>query len=228
MKALLMDSILKHTRSAKERIVELCSLLDSVPPTQCMKSECGDWCCTKLDSACDENGNFMSLPLIYTIEFYAIAQYIYDNFSVDEHARFFYADPKERKCVFRDNGGCLIYPVRPFSCRVYGREVPDIFWGIEYPPGSAASIHCRNCRINDEGMESDFLARYPKIWDKLYKLSHELPVVEPENKPFFSAVTGLDEIIILGWYERCELLAGSTGWFNKQFAAWWQTYSQLL
>jgi len=199
--------ILQHIEKANQNIQDLRALLDSVPPTQCVKTDCGDWCCTKLDSACDNNGHFMSLPLIYSIEFYAIAHYIFNNFSDDEQSRFFYSEQKERKCVFRNNGGCLIYPVRPFSCRVYGREVPDVFWGIEYPKGSAASINCPNCHAKDHEAESDFVARYPKA---------------------LTDVTGFDEIIILGWYERCELLAANTGWFNQQFASWWQTYSQLL
>ena len=215
----------------KDKISVLIELYRSIPPTKCERTDCGDWCCSKLDSSKDEAGNYMSLPLIYTIEYYAIIEYITHHFSVSMRTACFDPPKKEPMCVFRKHGadgGCMIYPVRPFSCRVYGRSVPDIFWGIEHPKGSAKAIECAHCVPVCRKDEDRFLARYPAIWDTLLELSLGLPVIPRGCDDIFRSVTGLDRFAIMGWYERNELLSKDRAWFESQFEAWWNIYSNLL
>ncbi len=215
----------------KDKISRLQQLYRSIPPTQCGRTDCGDWCCTKLDSAKDKAGNYMSLPLIYTIEYYTIAQYVNKHFSARQRRAYFIPDKKDAMCVFRkqgDAGGCMIYPVRPFSCRVYGRAVPDIFWGIEYPKGSAKAVECPDCVPVNRKDEDRFLGRYCAVWDTLLELSCGLPVIPQGCDEIFRSVTGLDAFIIMGWYERNELLSKDRAWFDTQFEQWWNIYSNLL
>lgn len=203
-------------------------LLDSVPPTYCTKSYCANWCCTKLAEASDKAGNFMSLPLIYNIEYYAIAEYIQKIFTHDEQQRMFYPKKKPRTCVFFRDKGCAIYPVRPFSCRVYGRSVPDVFWGIEYPKGSAQAIDCPDCQVVDEDAEHRFLKQYRDIWNELYRLSTGLPVVPDDVVLLVQQITGMHELLIMGWCERNELLGNNQSWYRDSFANWWNIHSQLM
>ncbi len=216
----------------QSRIKELCRIYDIIPPTRCVETSCADWCCTKLDSAKDSGGNFMSLPLIYTVEYFAIIDYLRRHFSSDEIFSMMHPAIKSEKCVFRrsgENGGCMIYPVRPYSCRVYGRTVPDYFWGIEYPADSAASIDCVNCHPVDKQKEQQFVEKhYKSVWSKLQRWSQDLPVVQPSSQKIFQAVTGMDTVLILGWLERNVLFARNADWFDKSFKQWWQTYSELL
>ncbi len=216
----------------KLRMHKLRQLYDRIPPTCCVETSCADWCCTKLESSKSAGGHFMSLPLIYTIEFFVIADYIENNFSQSDINAMMRPECKSEKCVFRksgENGGCMIYPVRPYSCRVYGRTVPDYFWGIEYPEGSAKTIDCVNCRPVDSGKEKKFIDRlYKKLWDDLHSWSMDLPVVKPECQDSFKKVTGLNTIFILGWLERNELFAQDAQWFDISFKKWWSIYSELL
>lgn len=221
-----------QTNDLKCRIRNLKKMFKQVPPTQCMKTSCGDWCCSKLDSAKDADGCFMSLPLIYTIEYYAIIDYLNKNFSETQVRNLMHPSWKSEKCVFRISGdtpGCMIYPVRPFSCRVYGRTVPDYFWGIEYPQGAAQAVDCPHCVPVDTNVEQRFIDKeYVRIWQQLQSLSIGLPVVQADCSELFSRMTGLTDLLILGWIERNELISRDTSWFESSFASWWKTYSELL
>jgi len=220
---------MKTELSLKDKINEVCLIYNKVPPTKCMKSSCGDWCCTKLDQAKDSSGNFMSLPLVYTIEFETILDYLKENFKENEVEKFRYPEAKSQKCVFRTNRGCAIYPVRPFSCRVYGRKVPDVLWGMELPEGAAEAVNCPDCVTVDNKNEEQFINRdYLKIWDKLYGLSCGIPILSAECRHVFRSVTGLEELVVLGWIERNELLRKDKKWFQKHFPSWWESYSRLL
>jgi len=214
------------------RITELKTVYSIIPPTVCKSDSCADWCCSKLDQAKDVNGNFMSLPLIYNIEYYAIIEYIKKNFAQKEQKIFFDLKKESTKCVFRKSdhpAGCMIYPVRPFSCRVYGRRTPDYFWGIEYPEGCAQSIYCHNCEPENKLVEDEFINKsYRKIWREIENLSAGLQVVPPGYEKIFEDITGLREILILGWIERNELLSKDKQWFKKHLENWWGIYSNLL
>ena len=220
---------MKTELSLKDKINEVFSIYKKVPSTKCMKSSCGDWCCTKLDQAKDESGKFMSLPLIYTIEFETILDYLKEKFNENEIENFCYPKEKSQKCVFRTNQGCAIYPVRPFSCRVYGRKVPDVLWGMKLPDGAAEAVNCPDCRVVDNKKEEQFICRdYLRIWDKLYELSSGIPIISPDCRAVFKSVTGLDDLVILGWIERNELLRKDVKWFKTNFFSWWEYYSRLL
>ncbi len=218
-------------QTISKRISLLTKIYSTIPDTKCVKTECGDWCCTKLDESKDTDGNFMSLPLIYTIEYYAILRFIEKNFSRNEAERLCNPDVKTQKCVFRrsgENAGCMIYPVRPFSCRVYGRTVPDIFWGLEYPSGAAKIIDCADCIPENGDREAEFIKRYSGIWDDLRDMSFGLPVVADDCAEIFKGLSGNNEILILGWYERNELLRQKLPWFKNGFVDWWNIFKNLL
>ena len=220
---------MKTDVSLRDKINEVLHIYNKVPCTKCMKSSCGDWCCTKLEQAKDQEGNFMSLPLIYTIEFETILDYLNKNFSKDEVEKFKYPERKSQKCVFRTDAGCAIYPVRPFSCRVYGRKVPDVLWGMALPEGAAEAVNCPDCVVVDKKKEERFIKEnYLKIWDELYNLSCGIPIIRPGCRQFFKSVTGLDDLVILGWIERNELLNKDLNWFRSHFLLWWESYSRLL
>lgn len=221
----------KQIEKLRDKITALHEMYKKVPATKCLESYCGDWCCTKLASSKDEQGNFMSLPLIYSIEYYSIAEYVLKHFSPDEQEAFFNPDKKTEKCVFRKsgkNGGCSIYPVRPFSCRTYGRSVPDIFWGLQYPKGSARAVDCPDCVHMDCSNEKKFIAEYPLMWDTLRQLSQGLISVPELGKEIVKEISGNDEFMILGWQERNKLLSENKNWFKSCFKKWWKTFSQLL
>ncbi|MCD6460965.1 hypothetical protein J7L67_09920 [bacterium] len=220
---------MKTAVSLKDKINEVLALYSKIPPTKCMKTSCGDWCCTKLEQAKDKSGNFMSLPLIYTIEFEVILDFLTENYTEKEIEDFRYPQKKSPKCVFRTGKGCAIYPVRPFSCRVYGRKVPDVLWGIELPEGVADAVNCPDCVPVDKKEEDRFINRsYMEIWDKLHRLSRGIPIIKNECGKIFKSVTGLDELVILGWIERSCLLRKDIRWFESRFLLWWQSYSRLL
>lgn len=214
-----------------KKIDVLKNIYSSIPATKCVKATCADWCCTKLEESKDQVGNFMSLPLIYTIEYYAILKYIRETFTFDVQEQLINPSLKTEKCVFRksgENAGCMIYPVRPFSCRVYGRTVPDVFWGLEYPEGAAKIIDCPNCIPEDKKLEADFVKRYSEIWDDLRDLSVGLSTVPDGCVETFREVSGINEVLILGWYERNELLRQNLSWYKKGFGDWWNTFTNLL
>ena len=141
---------MKKNKDYTDKIKQLQDLYDSIPPTKCLETSCADWCCSRLPSAVNEKGHFISLPLIYSIEFLNIKEYVHKNLSSRQVQEFTDYNNKKPLCCFKDPGspGCLVYPVRPFTCRVYGRRVPPIFFGIEYPSEAAESIFCSNCNCN--------------------------------------------------------------------------------
>ena len=227
----LIDFHKKHVKKIRDKVAKLHEMYKKTPSTKCLESYCGDWCCTKLESAKDENGNFMSLPLIYTIEYYSIADYVIKHFSPEEQERTFNPDKKTEQCVFRKsgkNGGCSIYPVRPFSCRTYGRKVPDIFWGIQYPKGAAGAVNCSDCVHMDCSNEKKFIEEYPTFWETLRKLSSGLQTIPEESIDTFKEASGTNEFMIMGWQERNKLLGENKNWFKQTFAKWWKIFAQLL
>jgi len=227
-----LSIIVTKNQDLDNRILQLHNLYSVIPHTSCKKVSCADWCCSKLKESMDEYGNFMSLPLIYNIEYYAIAAYIEKNFIASEKEKLFSVEKNGAKCVFRKSdppAGCMIYPVRPFSCRVYGRKTPDFFWGIDYPQGCAQSIYCPDCEPEDINAETRFMEKsYHFIWRELEKLSKGLKVCPQECEDVFRKTTGLNELLVLGWIERNELMNRNKNWYETQFEQWWKIYSVLF
>ena len=70
------------------KLARLKALYSSIPPTECLESSCADWCCSRLPEAIDKGGHFISLPLIYSIEFLNIRDHVEKNLSKKEKNEF--------------------------------------------------------------------------------------------------------------------------------------------
>ena len=110
-----------------EAFNQLEKIYDAMPQTICKKTTCAMGCCTKLESFVDKDGNFMPLPLVYGVEYVFILRFLEKKFGKIFLTHFDFSR-KTRTCPFKDKEShlCLIYPVRPFTCRVYGRKVPPV------------------------------------------------------------------------------------------------------
>jgi len=214
----------------ENELLALNNLYNSIPPTRCLKTECSNWCCSRLPSAVNKEGNFISLPLIYSIEYINIKKFVYEHFSKEEIKEFFNYDNKKRLCCFKDinSPNCKIYPVRPFTCRVFGRKVPPIFWGIEYPPEAVDNIYCENCEVVDKNKEKEFIDKFPSYWQILAGLSVRVSVFDREKLNRMNKVAGVNNIFILGWKEFALLDNASIEWIEKEFSRFWEIHKKLL
>jgi Fe-S-cluster containining protein len=213
----------------EDKLLLLNNLYQKLPETKC-REKCGNWCCSKLKVLCDERGNFVSLPLVYSIEFKNIQNYLLNNFKDEEIKQFTDMKNKSLTCIFRDNENnrCQIYDVEPFSCRVYGHRVPPFFWGIDYPPKMAENIYCKDMEILDYSKEAQFINEYRSYWDTLALLSRDFSLFSKEKREIIKEVTGVDDIKILGWLEYNFLITASLDWFKANFANFWKIHGSLL
>ena len=220
----------KPQEDYKGILLQLQTLYESVPPTQCLETSCADWCCSRLPAAVNEQGHFISLPLIYSIEFLNIQNYVLNNLPQEQIDEFYDYTNKKPLCCFKDRNspGCLVYPVRPFTCRVFGRRVPPVFFGIEYPPEAVDNIFCANCRIVDPEKEKKFQDRFPLFWDQLASLSAQVSVFTPEQRKALHDVSNREDIYITGWKEFALLSRATPEWLRKNFADFWQIHGNLL
>jgi Fe-S-cluster containining protein len=214
----------------EQKFAALHSLYDSIPPTQCTKTSCADWCCSRLPSAIDGKGNFISLPLVYSIEFLHIQDYVLKTFPKEDIAEFYDYGSKKPLCCFKDRGGpgCRIYPVRPFTCRVFGRRVPPVFWGIDYPSEASERIFCPDLRVLDPQSEKKFQDRFPAYWQTLAGLSASVSVFTEEQLGAIRDASGMKDIYIAGWKEFAFLSKATPAWLRKNFAEFWNVHGSLL
>jgi len=213
-----------------KKLKQLQELYDSIPPTECLETSCADWCCSRLSSALDEKGHFISLPLIYSIEFLNIQDFVTKNFTKKQKEEFYDYNLKKPLCCFKDRQCpvCLIYPARPFTCRVFGRRVPPIFWGMEYPPEAVDQIFCKNCRVLDKEKEKTFTDRFPIYWQRLEELSSSVSVFSHDQLEAIHEVSNIKDIYITGWKEFALLSRATPEWIRKNFADFWKTHGNLL
>lgn len=214
----------------KEKLERLKKLYGSVPATRCTKTSCADRCCTKLPHLMSAEGRYISLPLLYSIEFLNIRDYVEKNFSADDRRSFYDYGDKKPLCCFKDKKtpGCLAYPVRPFTCRVFGRRVPPVFWGIECPPEAVDSIFCPDVEIPDRESEKDFLDKYPLYWTELADLSASVSVFSQEQLDAIREASGVKDIFVSGWKEFALLSKSSPQWLKKNFSSFWEKHGTLL
>ena len=214
----------------QDKLKELKDLYATIPATKCLKTSCADWCCSRLPEAVSDSGHFISLPLVYSIEFLDIREYIYSHFSKKDINEFYDYSSKKPLCCFKDpeTPGCLVYPVRPFTCRVFGRRVPPIFWGMDYPPEAVDRIFCPNLSISDKQEEIRFLDRYPLFWEKLSSLSASVSVFSKEQLQAIHEVSDVEDLYITGWKEFALLSSSTPDWLKKNFAEFWKIHGNLL
>lgn len=209
---------------------QLNSIYNSLPATTCHKESCANWCCTKLESKLDEHGIFMPLPLVYGIEYLNILNYLLKEHSEEFLAEHFDFSKKSRLCPFKDKESrrCLIYPVRPFSCRIYGRKVPPIFWGVKVSPKQAKSVYCEHMSIDEPDKQKKFLKKYPKMWNTLAELSFKHSPFTDWQKEILQIKIGVPVILILAFGEFYFLTKQSKEWYQNYFTTYWAMMGNKL
>lgn len=215
--------------SLDDAFKELKEIYDSMPKTTCLKSECSNWCCSKLPEAVDENGVFMPLPLVYGVEFLNILKYLRKKSTSQPHEIYDFSK-STTLCPFKDKDStnCSIYEVRPYSCRVYGRKVPPVFWGVEVPYEQAKAIFCKDVRIDEAEKQIQFIQDYPGIWSKLAKLSFKYSPFTPWQKNIFETKIGSKDILVFAFGEFYFLTGQSYEWYTQYFKDYWEVMGNKL
>ena len=206
------------------------TLYDAMPKTTCQKQSCASWCCTKLERSVDQEGQFMPLPLVYGAEYTHIFNYLKSRYTEREIGRRFNFSRDSRVCPFKDklSAKCLIYPVRPFSCRVYGRKVPPVFWGVTVPAEQAASVACSDMTVDEPEKLESFNQSYPGMWQILSKLSVlQNPFSQAQRESIQRAI-GVPYILVLAFGEFYNLQTKSLKWFKENFASYWKKMGEKL
>lgn len=209
-------------------MMNLDAFYEKVPNTTCTKTSCASWCCTKLASSEGDAQRFMPLPLIYSVEYLHIKNFLDEYISDWEHQFDFYR--MSRVCPFKDphSPRCRIYPVRPFSCRVYGRKVPPVLWGVKVSPEQISQIECPDVREDEPQKLGSFHAEFESLWWILTKASLETPLFEKDVQPVIAEVTGMPQILILAFGEFLFLQKKDRTWFESHFKEYWETMGNLL
>lgn len=212
-----------------DRLRKLNKIYEAFPETTC-KVSCGDWCCSKLEELFDENGNYMSLPMIYSIEYLNILNHLKKKYTQEQIDSFADFNNKKPMCCFRDsaNNACRIHTVHPFSCRVYGHRVPPIFWGVTATQEMADNIFCPNMKVLDEEKAKAFRESYPSFWEELASLSSGFSLFSEKKQEVMMRVAGIPDIKVLGWLEFHYLVRLSDEEFGEKFEEFWKTYSNLM
>lgn len=201
-----------------------------LPSTTCHKTSCANWCCTKLEFSMDEQGNFMPLPLLYGIEYQNILKYLKYKFPDKKIHTMFDFSKKSKLCPFKDQNSyqCMIYPVRPFSCRIFGRKVPPVFWGVEIDPEQALSIYCKDMSVDEQEKQAVFLEKYPALWTQLMELSLTYSPFKPWQKKLLNQMLEIPDIIILAFGEFYFLTSQQKKWYLKHIVNYWNIMGNLL
>lgn len=199
-----------------------------MPSTTCTKTECAIACCTKKKQVMDKDENFMPLPMVYGIEFLNIVNWLQrDNSDIENIFDF---SLKSRICPFKDleSFQCNIYPVRPFSCRLFGRKVPPYIWGVEVSTEQISGIYCPDMRIDEIEKITAFNEVYRDIWDNLALMTiNSQPFSGPALKEI-EAVTGFPGLLIMGFGEFYFLATRPDNWWKESFFAYWQEKESLI
>ncbi|EKD28598.1 MAG: hypothetical protein ACD_79C00265G0004 [uncultured bacterium] len=221
---------MKKNSNLSAAFEELQNIYDLMPKTTCHEASCSNWCCSKLESFVDEKGLFMPLPLIYSIEFLFISEYIRKKFSTTNFSKLFDFSKKSRICPFKDPDStfCRIYEARPYSCRVFGRKVPPIFWGVEVDEKQAQAVYCKNMSVDEQNQQEEFIKHYPQSWRKLALLSVNNSPFFPWQKAMLKELTGNPDIIILAFGEFLFLTQQNIAWYKSEFVKYWQVMGEKL
>ncbi len=209
---------------------ELEEIYALIPGSTCMESSCSNGCCTKKESPRDADGMFMPLPLVYTVEYLYILDYLNRQFPLTPLEAHFDFSKAARLCPFKDpeTRNCRIYEVRPFSCRMFGRKLPPVFWGVEVSEKQAMGVFCPNLRIDEEARQDDFLNAYPRLWDMLAHLSLIESPFSPKKTEILEKVTGIPVILILSFGEFYRLCHMDVKEFGETFPGYWESMADKL
>lgn len=215
----------------EEAFKEIEKIYYLMPSTTCHESSCSNWCCTKMLSQNDKDENiFMPLPLVYGIEYLYILNYLKIKYPNKKISELFDFSKKSTLCPFKEEKTkyCLIYPVRPFSCRVYGRRVPPVFWGTTVTLEQANAIFCKNMTEDETHKKQTFDKEYPKIWIKLAELSYKFSPFSNEQKQYLMKLINFPTILVLAFGEYYFLTMQNSEWYENNFLAYWKIMGNRL
>jgi Fe-S-cluster containining protein len=218
------------TTARETHLAKLCRLYSSIPETRCLRDDCRKLCCSKINEAAPPNGKFMSLPLVYSIEYWNIDEYIRQNFTPDDCERFRDTERHEKLCVFFDqtNSLCRIYPARPLSCRLFGLKLPGLLWGLRFDKEAMDAVYCKGLEVLADEKYKEFIRHYCGLWDLMAVWSVENPVLTDEQSKITKEKIGSDNLYLLGWSEFNRLRCSSAEWLKENIGDFWQDYRQSL
>ena len=211
-------------------IEKLARLYSSIPNTRCLRDDCRRQCCSKLEESMPSTGRFMSLPLIYSVEYWNIDGYIRENFSSDDWERFYDTERCKKLCVFFDESGshCRIYPARPLACRLFGLDLPNYLWGMEFSKEAMNAVYCKDLEVLEPEKYKKFIEHYYDLWDLMALWSIDNPVLTKEQSAVLKERNGFDNLYLLGWTEFNRLRFSSLEWLKENIVEFWKDYRQSL
>ncbi len=218
------------TESREPYLAKLGRLYSSIPETRCLREDCRRQCCSKTSEAASPGGKFMSLPLLYSIEYWNIDRYVRENFVPDDCEQFCDTERNEKLCVFFDEVSslCKIYPARPLSCRLFGLKLPNSLWGLQFDREAMNAIYCKDLEVPADGKYREFIEHYHGLWDLMAVWSVANPVLTDEQSRIVKEKIGSDNLYLLGWSEFNRLRFSSLEWLKENIGDFWQDYRQSL
>jgi len=218
-----------------DRYAQLEAMYALLPRTTC--EGCGE-CCQLTEE--DIRQGYVTMYPLFAVEFSYISEYVARALGEVEQKRIFgVQEERPRRCPFQDDAhGCLIYPVRPMTCRAYGilsseeiddteqhyrDRIPDTwldrFLRIE------RSTMCPKVRVVDTEMmarhiENLVVNRYVR---KLIELSRGLNLFGGEQRRVLEEITGKSEIIVWTWGGYNALRSRSAAWMKDHLEAFWRS-----
>jgi Fe-S-cluster containining protein len=214
-----------------EALSHLEAIYARMPRTACLREDYSNECCTKRPSPLDEDGVFMPLPLVYGVEYINIRRFLEKPEIVGPRfAERFDFSGKHRLCPFKDpeTRRCRIYPSRPFSCRVFGREVPPVFWGVEVAPEQARAVYCADLREEEPEKAAAFRKEYPALWNELAALTFLCSPFPADVRAVLERKIGTPEILVAAFGEYHRLCEHDAAWFEEYFEEYWKVMGNRL
>ena len=224
-----------ETLSEEDICLSLEEVYRSIPATKC--SSCGT-CCEVTQE--ERRQGWVTMYPLYAVEYLHIAAYVAGQFASKD--RNFYLGFREEwplRCPFRDQEkrGCVIYPVRPMTCRTYGvlneqrideavaahrNRIPS----IELERFRRWERHhiCPNVQVVEEDKLDAYMAHRIEFWytKQLEVLSVKVDVIGPEKRQAFEEITGRPSVLSWTWGGFNTLRFSSAEAFVTQFPAYWK------
>jgi len=207
----------------------------SIPATTC--SNCGT-CCQVTEE--ERRQGWVTMYPLYVVEYLHIAAYVARHFTPTE--REFYQNFREEwplECPFRDKEkrACVIYPVRPLTCRTYGilnEQRIEQMVAVHSNRNPAIQLErfkrwerhhvCPNVQVVEEDKLDVYMARRIEFWytKQVEILSVRVDIVGPERRQTFEEITGRPNVLSWTWGGFNALRCSSAEAFVTQFPTYWK------
>ncbi|OQY28599.1 MAG: hypothetical protein B6244_06740 [Candidatus Cloacimonetes bacterium 4572_55] len=211
---------------------KLDTLYQAAPQTECPKT-CSD-CCRLTEE--EMQGDIAVMYPLYKAEYFKIVSYIHKCFPEETVKNLLtLRDERPQICPFLivKNHACLIYPARPYLCRIYGilsadelemakslyqKKLPES-WLREFLRMDSCLI-CEKIRVNDSG-KMNYIDQRARGEDAraLWKLSCQVPP-HPREIEVESLTEGT--LLIWTWGGFNALYASEESWFRSHFQEYWK------